>query len=78
MQSVVSSVAGSLAVRRSTRNAHRAGSTQQPIVKHFAMMALPFVDKKTKKDASGHDHSLRDVAIPRTVIINDPAKWPVT
>ena len=75
MQPIVASVAGNLAKSRPARDPHLAGAAQQPFVKKFTVMTLTFEHEDTKQNALRHDHSLRDVAIPRTVNISDPTKW---
>ena len=75
MQPFVTSITGNLAESRPACDPHLAGAAQQPIIKQFTMVALPFEHEETKEHALRHAHSLREVAIPRTVIISDPAKW---
>ena len=75
MQPIVAAITGNLAESRSTRYPHLAGPAQQPIVKQLTMVTLPFEHEDTKQHALRHGHSLRQVAIPRTVITSDPAKW---
>lgn len=75
VQPVVASVTGNFAERRPALYPHLAGAAQQPIVKQFTVVTLPFEHEDTKQYALRHDHSLREVAIPRTVIISDRAKW---
>ena len=75
VQPIVAAITGNLAESRSTRYPHLAGPAQQPIVKQFTMVTLPFEHEDTKQHALRHGHSLRQVAIPRTVITSDPAKW---
>jgi hypothetical protein len=75
---VVAAVAGNLAERGPTRYSNLAGAAQHPIVKQFPVVMLPFGHEDPEQYATGHDHSLREVAIPRTVANSDPAKWLVT
>src|ERR1700692_3216664 len=77
VQPVVASVAGNLAESCPARYPHRAGGANQPIIEQFTMVTLSFEDEDTKQRALRQNNSLRQVAIPRTVIINDPAKWVV-
>jgi hypothetical protein len=74
VQPVVASVAGNLAESCPARYPHRAGGAKQPIIEQFTMVTLPFEHEDTKQHALRQINSLRQVAIPRTVIINDPAK----
>ena len=38
------------------------------------LVSLSFEHEDTKPHALCHDHNLREVAIPRTVIISDPTR----